>query len=81
MSQAVVEDLQEVRIPTSLAGRIKKIAPYGKRNSIDAYITSMLDEFVSELERNQIPGRKYNPFNQEELERVREELKDYSLYP
>ena len=80
-SQAVVENLQEVKIPKALAGRLRKIAPYGQSESIDSYVSSMLDEFVTQLEKVQPPRRRYNPFSEEELGQIKEEIKDYSLYP
>jgi hypothetical protein len=80
MSQQLVEKNQEVSIPKALATRIRKIAPYGQNGSIDAFISSMLDEFVSQLENKPI-SRKYNPFTEKDLEKVREEIKCFSLYP
>jgi len=80
-SQAVIENLQEVKIPKALAGRIRKIAPYGQYDSIDSYISTMLDEFVTQLETVAPPRRRYNPFSQKELDQIREEIKGYSLYP
>jgi hypothetical protein len=80
-SQAIVENLQEVKISKALAGRIRKIAPYGQYDSIDSYVSTMLDEFVTQLEKVAPPRRRYNPFNQKELNQIREEIKDYSLYP
>jgi hypothetical protein len=80
-TQAVVEEIQEVRIPKSLAIRIQKIAPYGGDKSVDSYISMMLDEFVSQLEKTQPQRRRYNPFSDTELARIREEMKEYSLYP
>jgi len=80
-SQAVIENLQEVKISKALAGRIRKIAPYGQYDSIDSYISTMLDEFVTQLEAVAPPRRRYNPFSQKELDQIREEIKGYSLYP
>jgi hypothetical protein len=80
-SQAVVEKLQEVKISKALAGRIRKIAPYGQYDSIDSYVSTMLDEFVTQLEKVAPPRRRYNPFSQKELAQIHEEIKDYSLYP
>jgi hypothetical protein len=80
-SQAVVENLQDVKIPKELAGRIRKIAPYGQYDSIDSYVSTMLDEFVTQLEKVAPPRRRYNPYSQKELEQIRDEIKDYSLYP
>jgi len=80
MSQQFVEKNQEVRIPKALAARIRKIAPYGQNESIDAFISSMLDEFVSQLEKKPISS-KYNPFTEKDLENIREEIKCFSLYP
>ncbi len=76
-----MENLQEVKIPNALAGRIRKIAPYGQYDSIDSYVSTMLDEFVTQLEKVAPPRRRYNPFSQKELDQIREETKDYSLYP
>ncbi len=80
-SQAVIEDAQEVKIPKALAGRIRKIAPYGQRDSIDNYVSTMLDEFVSQLENTNPSKRRYNPFNEKELQKIKEEIEGYSLYP
>lgn len=80
-SQAVIENVQEIRIPKALAGRIRKIAPYGQYDSIDSYVSSMLDEFVSQLEKAQPSRRKYNPFSEKELEQIKQEIRSYSLYP
>jgi hypothetical protein len=80
-SQTVVENEQEVKIPKTLAVRIRKIAPYGQYDSIDSYVSTMLDEFVSQLEKVQPPRRRYNPFSDEELRQIKEDMKDYSLYP
>ena len=81
-SQTVVQkNVQEVKIPKALAGRIRRIAPYGQYDSIDSYITTMLDEFVSQLEKVSPPTRRYNPFSEKELNQIKEEIKDYALYP
>jgi len=79
--QAIVQNVQEVKIPKALAGRIRKIAPYGQYDSIDSYVSTMLDEFVSQLEKVQPPMRRYNPYSQKELKQIKEEIKDYALYP
>jgi hypothetical protein len=81
LSQKVIEKEQEVKIPKTLAARIRNIAPYGQKNSMDSYISYMLDEFVSQLEKVEPTPRKYNPFSAKELESVREEIKCYALYP
>jgi hypothetical protein len=70
-----------VKIPKTLALRIRKIAPYGQFDSIDTYVSSMLDEFVTQLEMVAPPRRRYNPFSQKELDKIKEDIKDYSLYP
>lgn len=75
------KSLQEVKIPTSLAGRIRKIAPYGQYDSLDTYISTMLDEFVTQLEKVAPPRRRYNPFSEKELAEIKEEIKGYALYP
>jgi hypothetical protein len=80
-SQAIIENLAEVKIPKALAGRIRRIAPYGQYDSIDSYVSTMLDEFVTQLEKVAPPRRRYNPFSQKDLNQIREEIKDYSLYP
>jgi hypothetical protein len=80
MSQKVIAKEQEVKIPTTLATRIRKIAPYGKNDSMDSYITYMLDEFVSQLEKSQPISQRYNPFTEKELEQVKEDIKCFSLY-
>jgi hypothetical protein len=83
LSQAVVskESLERVNIPSTLAGRIRKIAPYGQYDSIDGYISTMLDEFVSQLEKVAPPRKRYNPFSEKELAEIKEQMKSYSLYP
>jgi len=82
MSQELQQKTDQVRIPKALAARIRKIAPYGQGGSMDNYISSILDEFISQLENHQpsTPG-KYNPFSEKELESVKEEIKCFSLYP
>jgi hypothetical protein len=80
-SHAIVENIQEVKIPKSLMGRIRRIAPYGQYASIDSYVSTMLDEFVSELEKVEPLRRRYNPFTEKELNQIKEEMKSYSLYP
>jgi len=80
-SQTVVQNLQDVKIPTALAGRIRKIAPYGQYDSLDTYISTMLDEFVTQLEKVAPPRRRYNPFGDKELAEIKEEMKSYALYP
>jgi len=81
MSQELIQKTEQVRIPKALVIRIRKIAPYGLGASVDNYISYMLDEFVSQLEKTQPIPRKYNPFSEKELESVKEEIKCYSLYP
>ena len=80
-SQTTVQNLQEVKIPGALAGRIRRIAPYGQYDSLDSYVSTMLDEFVSQLEKVAPPRRRYNPFSEKELSQIKEEMKSYALYP
>jgi hypothetical protein len=79
--KSLLQNFQEVKIPQNLAGRIRKIAPYGQYDSLDTYISTMLDEFVSQLEKVAPPRRRYNPFSEKELAEIKEEMKSYSLYP
>jgi hypothetical protein len=78
---SVVENLQEVKIPKSLAGRIRQIAPYGQYDSLDSYVSTMLDEFLTQIEKVSPPRRRYNPFSENELAKIKDEIQDYALYP
>ena len=71
---------QQVTIPKALAARIRKIAPYGQHATIDAYISNILDEFVTGLEGSRPMRTRYNPFTENELKQIKQEIQCYSLY-
>jgi len=80
ITKEVLETSQQVTIPKELAGRIRKIAPYGKHATLDAYISTILDEFVTQLEGSRPIRNRYNPFTESELKQIKQEIQCYSLY-
>jgi hypothetical protein len=76
----VLETSQQVTIPKALAERIRKIAPYGKNATVDTYISTILDEFVTQLEGSRPVRNRYNPFTESELKQIKQDIQCYSLY-
>jgi hypothetical protein len=80
IAKEVLETSQEVTIPKALASRIRKIAPYGQYSSIDPYVSTILDEFVTQLEGSRPVRKRYNPFTESELKQIKQEIQCYALY-
>jgi hypothetical protein len=80
IAKEILNTDQQVTIPKTLAGRIRKIAPYGQSSNLDGYVSTILNEFVTQLEEVHPSRQKYNPFSEKELKQIKEEIRCFSLY-
>jgi len=80
IAKEILDTDQQVTIPKTLAGRIRRIAPYGRHATLDSFISTILDEFVTQLEDVQPSRKKYNPFSEKELKEIKQEIQCFSLY-
>ncbi|MDA4130914.1 MAG: hypothetical protein OK457_09100 [Thaumarchaeota archaeon] len=80
ITKEILDSDQQVTIPKTIANRIRKIAPYGQFASLDSYISTILDDFVTQLEGSRPMRARYNPFSEKELKQINKEIQCYSLY-
>ncbi|MDA4111039.1 MAG: hypothetical protein OK439_00760 [Thaumarchaeota archaeon] len=80
IAKEILQSDQQVTIPKTLASRIRKIAPYGEYATLDRYVSTILDEFVSQLENVPPPRHMYNPFTDKELKVIKQQIQCFSLY-
>ena len=81
MSKGVLIEEEKIRIPTKLAERLRRIAPDGEFESLDAYATSLLEEVLTQLRIEERKSKKYIPYTSAELGKIREQIRCFSLYP
>ena len=77
--EAITKEGQVIRIPKDLAERLRRIAPYGEYASMDSFVSSILEDVVSQLDKNDWRAKQNRP-SEAELKQIREEIKCYSLY-
>ncbi|MFI5419815.1 MAG: hypothetical protein ACHQ1H_02495 [Nitrososphaerales archaeon] len=80
ITKQTLDASQQVKIPNALASRIRKLAPYGQHANLDNYVSTILDEFVTQLEGSRPVRARYNPFTEEELKQIKQDIQCYSLY-
>jgi len=80
IAKEILDTDQQVTIPKTLAGRIRRIAPYGRYGTLDNYVARILDEFVTQLEDVHPSRQKYNPFSEKELKEIKQQIQCFSLY-
>lgn len=68
------EDTEAVRIPRSLAQRIQRRLPGSDFSSIDAYVSYVLDQLITELEGGK--QKSQEAFSEEEQKIVEDRLRN-----
>ena len=80
ISQQTVEREEKIVIPRKLAERLRRVAPYGQYESLDAFAVALLEEVVAQLQSTTRSNRAYNDYTAAELKEIKEQIKCYSFY-